>query len=314
MKKCRVLQQQQLLEQLCKSSDGNQQQSNQITKSVSLFINVDQTMERCDDYHTYRVISSLKAGSNIRDTPYNDILPLTDKHFEQPYHVISARFASSQCNMEKVLLKDNVEYEIRNMNSDFTLYLLLSFDISKDCQKVKSLIKIPSCVHRYLYGKLSSEEYNQVRLSRRNMVDMISSQQRMSSLYFQDEQCTLKNFKYGSEDRKLFVGMLNKQMNENDVHAIFRQYGEIDECTVLRGSNGESKGCAFVKYTNSEDALAAINNLHGSRTFPQLVTNIYRVTLAPKQMEALSLGLDFCPCRGSLIGKNYSNLLEEILN
>ena len=44
------------------------------------------------------------------------------------------------------------------------------------------------------------------------------------------------------EDRKLFVGMLNKQMNEDDVRRIFEPYGTIEECTILRGPNGESKG------------------------------------------------------------------------
>lgn len=44
------------------------------------------------------------------------------------------------------------------------------------------------------------------------------------------------------EDRKLFVGMLNKQMSEDDVRRIFEPYGQIEECTILRGTNGESKG------------------------------------------------------------------------
>lgn len=70
-----------------------------------------------------------------------------------------------------------------------------------------------------------------------------------------------------NEDRKLFVGMLNKQMSEDDVRKIFDPYGAIEECTILRGPNGESKGCAFVKYSAHSEAQTAINHIHGSQTF-----------------------------------------------
>ncbi|XP_053961184.1 CUGBP Elav-like family member 1 isoform X4 [Anastrepha ludens] len=60
--------------------------------------------------------------------------------------------------------------------------------------------------------------------------------------------------------------MLNKKYNEADVRQLFTGHGTIEECTVLRDQNGQSKGCAFVTFATKHNAIGAIKALHQSRT------------------------------------------------
>merc|ERR1711953_381872 len=86
------------------------------------------------------------------------------------------------------------------------------------------------------------------------------------------------------EDRKLFVGMLSKSQSEEDIRRMFEKFGPIEECTILRTPEGSSKGCAFIKLQTTQQAMNAIQQMHGSQTMPGASSSIV-VKLADTEKE-----------------------------
>ncbi|XP_060197694.1 flowering time control protein FCA isoform X1 [Lycium barbarum] len=70
----------------------------------------------------------------------------------------------------------------------------------------------------------------------------------------------------GAVEYKLFVGSLNKQATEKEVEEIFSPYGRVEDVYLMRDDTKQSRGCGFVKYSNRDMAMAAINSLSGKYT------------------------------------------------
>ncbi|XP_024985195.1 flowering time control protein FCA isoform X2 [Cynara cardunculus var. scolymus] len=70
----------------------------------------------------------------------------------------------------------------------------------------------------------------------------------------------------GAVEYKLFVGSLNKQATEKEVEEIFLPYGRVEDVYLMRDEMKQSRGCGFVKFSNRDVAMAAINALNGMYT------------------------------------------------
>ncbi|MFS7889459.1 putative RNA recognition motif domain, nucleotide-binding alpha-beta plait domain superfamily [Helianthus anomalus] len=64
-----------------------------------------------------------------------------------------------------------------------------------------------------------------------------------------------------SVEYKLFIGSINKQATEKEVEEIFSSYGRVEDVYLMRDEMKQSRGCGFVKYSNRDVAMAAINAL-----------------------------------------------------
>eukprot|EP00256_Glycine_max_P031156 XP_006575100.1 RNA-binding protein BRN1 isoform X2 [Glycine max] len=67
-------------------------------------------------------------------------------------------------------------------------------------------------------------------------------------------------------EHKLFIGMLPKNISEDEVSNLFSKYGTIKDLQILRGSQHTSKGCAFLKYETKEQAFTALEAINGKHT------------------------------------------------
>jgi hypothetical protein len=63
---------------------------------------------------------------------------------------------------------------------------------------------------------------------------------------------------------KLFVGALPYSVTEADLFPLFGQFGDILELHIQRDYLGRSKGCAWLRYSTTDECDAAINALHNN--------------------------------------------------
>jgi len=63
--------------------------------------------------------------------------------------------------------------------------------------------------------------------------------------------------------RRIYVGSLFYELNENDVKIPFSAFGVITKVDMPREPTGRSKGFCFIEYATEEAADAAIKTMNG---------------------------------------------------
>ena len=63
-------------------------------------------------------------------------------------------------------------------------------------------------------------------------------------------------------DRRLFLGLLPISFGIEQIRERFGEFGEIKEVQILRNTNGTSKRCAFLTYSNAAEARLAIEKMN----------------------------------------------------
>ena len=64
----------------------------------------------------------------------------------------------------------------------------------------------------------------------------------------------------------IFIAALDVELTEGDVIAAFSQYGEVDDCNLVRSKQtGASRGFAFLAYEDQRSCVLAIDNMNGAK-------------------------------------------------
>ena len=71
-----------------------------------------------------------------------------------------------------------------------------------------------------------------------------------------------------SAGRNVFVKNLVGEVDDDRLRKEFEKFGTITSATVTRDAHSRSRGFGFVAFANPEDALRAIQEMHG--TLPPL--------------------------------------------
>ena len=76
-----------------------------------------------------------------------------------------------------------------------------------------------------------------------------------------------------ASNKKLYVGNLSHDLDNNELKTVFQPYGEVVSAQIIMDRDtGRSKGFGFVEMGNVEQAQAAIDALNGTEAAGRSIT------------------------------------------
>eukprot|EP01060_Flectonema_neradi_P007966 TRINITY_DN1567_c2_g1_i1.p1 TRINITY_DN1567_c2_g1~~TRINITY_DN1567_c2_g1_i1.p1 ORF type:complete len:506 (+),score=153.09 TRINITY_DN1567_c2_g1_i1:77-1594(+) len=85
--------------------------------------------------------------------------------------------------------------------------------------------------------------------------------------------------------RKLFIGQIPRVTTNEQLQELMGTYGTVEEIVILKDKqSGQGKGCAFIVYSNKDEAERAITELHQKKTIPPM-SNPMQVSYADGELD-----------------------------
>lgn len=83
--------------------------------------------------------------------------------------------------------------------------------------------------------------------------------------------------------KKLYVGNLSYNMDDQSLGDLFSQFGQVDSARVIMDrDSGRSKGFAFVEMSSDGEALSAIEKLNGTEQLGRSMNVSEAKPMAPR--------------------------------
>ena len=67
-------------------------------------------------------------------------------------------------------------------------------------------------------------------------------------------------------EKRLFIGMISKSLDADELKELFSHFGEITDCNILFTADKSSRGCGFLKFAKPSSCITAIQEMHHSQT------------------------------------------------